>query len=270
MGEPDPQKKTPAWLLALGREEPPQEISLESGRYRLARIFKHDFFAFTARYERTEPSQDFDVVLKIGRKAWMFILPLGWIGRLHAWHETRVFEKLDDLDVVPAYTGRWGKHGLTHAFVEGRELQKGDEVPDDFFERLRIGLEAVHARDMAYVDLEKPENVLVGDDGAPYLFDFQIAWYWPRKAGGNLPPLTWIRRLAQRSDRYHLLKLRRRVRPDQMSEQELSESHKRPGYVQLHNRMTRPLTRVRRRFLERVDPRKRRGDESGRIHSQGR
>ena len=262
--------RTPAWLLALGREEPPAEISLPSGRYRLARIFKHDFFAFTARYNRTDPSQDFDVVLKVGRKAWLFLLPLGWIGRLHAWHESRVLEQLQDLDVVPAFTGRWGKHGFSHAFIEGDELRKGFPVPDDFFERLERGLREVHGRDMAYVDLEKPENVLVSTEGAPYLFDFQIAWYWPRRAGGDLPPLTWIRRLAQRSDRYHLLKLRRRVRPDQMSPEELTLSHKRPGYVQVHNLLTRPFTRIRRRFLERVDPKKRRGDERGRVSSQER
>ncbi|MFT5462089.1 MAG: hypothetical protein ACI8QS_000961, partial [Planctomycetota bacterium] len=90
-------KKTPAWLLALGREEPPAEVDLESGRYRLKKIFKHDFFAFTARYDRTQPDQEFDVVLKVGRKAWMFFVPLGWIGRLHAWHESRVLQRVDDL-----------------------------------------------------------------------------------------------------------------------------------------------------------------------------
>lgn len=269
MAAPDPApSRTPAWLLALGRQDPPAEIELESGRYRLRRVFKHDFFAFTARYDRVDPAQRHDVVLKIGRKAWVFCLPLGWIGRLHSWHESRVFEQLEDLDVVPAFTGRWGAHGLTHAFVEGRELKKGDPVPDDFFERLETGLGEVHARDMAYVDLEKPENVLVGDDGRPYLFDFQIAWYWPRRAGGNLPPFTWIRRLAQRSDRYHLLKLRRRVRPDQMSPEQLADSRRRPGYVQVHNRLTRPLTRVRRRLLNRLDPEKR-GSERGRVQTPG-
>ncbi|MFT5289060.1 MAG: hypothetical protein ACI82F_001119 [Planctomycetota bacterium] len=257
-------KKTPAWLLALGREEPPAEVDLESGRYRLKKIFKHDFFAFTARYDRTQPDQEFDVVLKVGRKAWMFFVPLGWIGRLHAWHESRVLQRVDDLEVVPAFTGRWGKHGFSHAFVPGDELKKGSPVPDDFFARLQVGLNEIHARGMAYVDLEKPENVLVGEDGAPYLFDFQIAFYWPRKAGGYLPPLTWIRTWTQRSDQYHLMKLRRRVRPDQMSEEELLSSRTRPLYVRVHNRVTRPFTHLRRRFLERVDPKKKITEERGR------
>jgi len=259
-----PEKKKPRWLLALGREEPPAEIELSSGRYRLARIFKHDFFAFTARYAALEEGAD-DVVLKIGRKAWLFILPLGFIGRLHAWHESRVFEQLQDLEVVPRFTGRWEKHGLTHAFVKGHELRKGDPVPDDFFERLERGLAAIHARDMAYVDLEKPENVLLGEDGRPYLFDFQIAWSWPRKAGGRLPPIVWMQRSFQRSDRYHLEKLKRRVRPDLMTAEELEASRLRPAHVRWYNRMTRPFTRLRRRVLNRIDPEKRRG-ERGRVH----
>ena len=259
-------RRTPSWLLALGRREPPETIELESGTYRLAKVFKHDFFAFTARYDRTSPDQAFDVVLKVGRMAWFFVVPLGWIGRLHAWHESRVFRQLDDLAIVPAFTGRWGKHGLTHAFVEGRELARDVELPDAFFATLRTGLDEVHGRKMAYVDLEKLENVLVGDDGAPYLFDFQIAWYWPRAAGGDLPPFTWIRRLAQRSDRYHLLKLQRRVRPDQLTPEELAASRRRPGIVSLHNKLARPFTLLRRRFLRRIDPGPERPGERGRIH----
>ena len=42
-------------------------------------------------------------------------------------------------------------------------------------EQLRADLAEIHRRGMAYVDLEKCENVLVGDDGAPLLTDFGIA-----------------------------------------------------------------------------------------------
>jgi hypothetical protein len=248
--------QTPPWLKALGREEPPAEIELASGRYTIERIFKHDFFAMTALY-RGESGR---VVLKMGRVASIFGLPLSWIGRLHVWHESRIFEQLQHLDVVPEFTGRHGKYGLTHAFIEGQDLQKGMEVPDDFFGLLWAGLSEIHALDMAFVDLEKLENVLAGTDGRPYLFDFQISWSWPRRWGGDLWPLSWIRKRLQIADRYHYLKLHRRVRPDLMDPTDFRASSVRPFYVRLYTGMTRPLTMIRRRLLNRIDPESKRGE----------
>jgi len=256
-------KKTPFWLKAMGREDPPPEIEVESGRYTLERVFKHDFFAMTALYRHEEER----VVLKIGRKAGILILPLGWIGRLHAWHESRVFERLEHLEIVPRFTGRYGRHGLTHVYVEGRDLDKGERVPDDFFERLRSGLDEIHALGLAYVDLEKAENILVGVDGRPYLFDFQISWYWPRRFGGHLWPFTLLRRRLQQADRYHCRKLQRRMRPDQMTEEEIAASRPRPLHIRVYSSLTRPFTRARRGILNRIDPTQKRG-ERGRVHSR--
>jgi len=252
--------RTPSWLLALGREGAPEEIVLADERYRLERVFKHDFFAFTALYGGGRRR----VVLKIGRKASLCGLPLAWIGRLHAWHESRCFREVQDLEIVPRFTGRWGRHGLTHEFVQGHPLERGERVPDDFFDRLRSGLREIHERKMAYVDLEKPENVLVGDDGRPYLFDFQISWHWPARFGGDLWPLSFVRRWLQNSDVYHVQKLQRRTRPDLMSAADLSASHRRPLHIKLYGGLTRPITRLRRRVLNRVDPVKKRG-ERGRV-----
>jgi hypothetical protein len=261
------ERPTPPWLLALGKESPPAEIELGGTRFSLVRVFKHDFFAYTALYEtpRGEPAR---IVLKIGRKAPFFGLPLGWIGRLHAWHESAVFREVDDLALVPRFTGRYGKHGLTHAFIEGHPLEKGERVGDDFFARLAEGLAEIHRRGLAYVDLEKCENVLVGDDGRPYLFDFQISWRWPFSFLRGRWPVTWIARRFQAGDRYHLIKLQRRTRPDLFTPEELAAARRKPFWVRVHGGLSRPLTRVRRRVLERVDPR-RRGGERGRVRVEG-
>lgn len=254
------KRKTPAALLALGREQLPESLRLDSGEYRLARVFKHDFFAATALYEGDAGK----VVLKIGRKASLFGLPLGWIGKLHARHESACYRAVADIEVVPEWLGFFGRHGFVHAYVEGHALVKGERVPDDFFPRLRAALLAMHERKMAYVDLEKCENVLVGDDGKPHLIDFQIAWRWPWKRGGDLPPFGWIRRRLQRADLYHLRKLQRRTRPDQLTEEELRASYAKPWYVRIHGFVTRPFTLLRRSVLNRIDPRPKRG-ERGRL-----
>lgn len=265
-GRPSVQKphRTPAWLKALGKEPPPEGIELAGSAYRLERVYKHDFFAYTALY--AGPSGK--VVLKIGRKAAFFGLPLSWIGRLTAWHESSVLREVDDLPIVPRFTGRHGKHGMTHAFVPGHPLAKGERVPDDFFPRLSAGLAEIHRRGLAYVDLEKCENVLVGEDGSPWLFDFQIAWRWPFAFGRGGFLDRWIAARFQAGDRYHLTKLQLRTRPDLFTEEELAAAKRKPFWVRLHNSVARPLTLLRRSVLKRIDP-ARKGEERGRVRTPG-
>jgi len=263
---PAPAKQTPKWLLALGKEAPPATIEVEGKPYRLERVFKHDFFAFTGCYA----GESDRVVLKIGRVARILgIIPLSWIGRLHSWHESAVFREVDDIDIVPRFTGRYGKYGVTHEFIEGHQLERGEHVPDDFFAQLEDGLAEIHRRGMAYVDLEKPENVLVGVDGRPWLFDFQISYRYPFKRGANLWPVRWLRARLQESDHYHLTKLRRRCRPDTFTAEEFQASKRRPGHIRFYGGFTRPITRMRRRILNRIDPVKKRG-ERGRVNDPSR
>jgi hypothetical protein len=253
-------KQTPPSLTALGSRSLPDEIAVFGKTYRLARVFKNDFFAITSMYE----SEDSRVLLKVGRQASFLAVPLRWIGRILADREVSAMQKLSDIDGIPALIDRWEDTGFVREYVEGEPLKKGMPVPDDFHARLAALIEQIHDRKMAYVDLEKCENVLVGEDGRPYLFDFQICWQWSSRWGGELWPVRRLRRWFQNGDRYHLLKLQRRTRPDQMSQEALAESYRRPWYVHVHRWLTRPFTLVRRAILNRVDPRQKRG-ERGRV-----
>ncbi len=231
--------------------------------YTQREVFKNDFFAITALYEGA-PGK---VLLKVNRQASFLLVPLGWVGRFLARREEGAFQRLADVDGVPQLIGPWGSTGIVREFVEGHPLAKGEQVPDDFHEQLRTLIDRIHQRDMAYVDLEKCENVLVGDDGQPHLFDFQICWYVPLKWGGELWPMRRLRAWFQAGDRYHLLKLQRRTRPDQLTAEQLAASYRRPWYVRMHRFVTLPFTRVRRLILDRIDPR-RQGRERGRVDPQ--
>ncbi len=242
------------WLRALGAEEMPAHFDLPDGRYTHIRTYKHDFFAATGLY--SGPSGK--VILKIGRTASLFGLPLRWIGRRLADHEFVLYQALKDLPGVPRCLGRWGDTGFVHLFVEGHPLQKHEWVNDEFFPRLAALLDQVHQRGIAYVDLEKRENILVGASGEPYLIDFQISWRWPDRPGDRrgvqrlLPDELGRLILArlQDSDRYHLLKHRRRHRPDTLTRQEHDASYRHGPYVALHRKLFRPLTLLRRRMLK--------------------
>ncbi|GMU37887.1 MAG: hypothetical protein KJ057_08780 [Phycisphaerae bacterium] len=260
----------PLWLCALGRRPLPGELSVAGARYGLAQVYKNDFFAVTARYDRLSAegaAAPASVVLKLNRQA-PALIPLRFVGRVLAWRESGAFERVGILPGIPRCLGRFEDTGVIHEFIPGHAMRKGERVPDDFHDRLRELIAGIHARDVAYVDLEKCENVLVGDDGRPYLVDFQIAFYWPWRFGGRSFPVRWLLRRFQSADRYHLVKLHRRTRRDQLSPEALAASYRRPWYVRLHGLLMRPLTLLRRRILERLDPRRGEG-ERGRVGADG-
>lgn len=233
-------RASPAWLRALGRRDLPERIDVDGRSYAHVKTFKHDFFAATGLYE----SDSCRVVLKVGRQASLMGLPMRWTGRFLFRRESRLLKKTQHLNGVPRFSGAWEDTGLIHPFVEGRPLSKDDAIADDFFPRLEALIAEMHALGIAYVDLEKRENVLVGDDGGPWLFDFQIGW-----DRGGWFATRWILRILQRSDRYHLLKHWRRLRPDQLDESRLRESETPPFWIVGHRLVFRPITRLRRQIL---------------------
>ncbi len=259
-GETHARRAPPAVLTATGHAGLPASIDVDGTLYRRVRVFKNDFFAATAMYE----SHRDRVLLKVHRCAGFFGLPLRWVGRLLARREWAAFARLIDVDGVPNPIVRFGPTGIIREFVEGDPLHRGQRVPDEFHPRLRVLIDTIHRRGMAYVDLEKCENVLVGTDGRPYLFDFQIAWLGTARWVANRWPLRAIRSRLQAGDLYHLTKLQRRTRPDQMTPEALAASYRKPWYVQVHNRLTRPFTLTRRWLLNRVAPRQTPG-ERGRV-----
>ncbi len=241
----------PVVLKALGRRAFPQSLSLPGGEYERVRVFKHDFFAATGLFRRGDGHL---VVLKIGRTADVFGLPGRWIGRYLAAREARIYRLLADVEHVPAYLGKWGACGFIHEYVAGRALHKHDQVGDAFFDELQTLMAVIHRRGMAYVDLEKCENIIVGEDGKPHLIDFQISWYPHSRWGRWFPPWVWLGKVLQRMDEYHLLKHRRRTRPDQLGTEPPADAHLVPAYIKIHRAITRPLQRIRRGVLRRVDP----------------
>lgn len=244
-------KSTPAWLRALGRRDLPPEITIDGRHYRHARTYKHDFFAATAAY--AGPAGQ--VVLKVQRQADFFGLPLAWIGRFLVRREARLLARSQTVPGVPRYCGKWGETGLVHEFVAGHPLRRHDSLDDEFFPRLSAMLDEIHGMEMAYVDLEKRENILLGDDGRPYLIDFQISWFLDPHCGGRSWPARKILKILQAADRYHLLKHWRRARPDQLSAEQIAQSGRPPFWIAWHRLLFRPLTSLRRQVLTRLGAR---------------
>lgn len=253
---PPSEKKKLASLRALGAAEPPDLIILSGTTWRRTETFKHDFFAATAFYANDAGQK---AVLKIGRPLPFWGFPLAWLGRWLCARESRFYLKLQDLPPemggIPRYLGRVNEKGepdsqgvgFLHSFIEGRPLNRKLPTPDGYFAKLEALFREIHGRNIAYVDTNKPQNILLGDDGLPYLIDFQISF------DRNRFPTRWLLRRFQREDLYHLLKHRRRMRPDELTPEQLAQASKVSPAVKLHRILTWPYFKIRRALFRKLE-----------------
>ncbi|HEY7120364.1 MAG TPA: hypothetical protein VH475_27495 [Tepidisphaeraceae bacterium] len=235
-------------LRALGRADLPAQFSLGGVTYRHERTIKHDFFAATGFYLSPDGER---VVLKVGRTADYAGLPLTWLGRWLCERESRFYQACADLPNVPKWLGNVGVTGFAHAYVPGRPLSKEHPIPDGMFDELFALLAELHRRKIAYVDTNKPQNILQGEDGRPHLIDFQIS-FGLADFGDNFLTRAILRRL-QKEDRYHVLKHKRKLRPDLLTAEERARAGKISWFIKAHRWVTRPYFLIRRRTFRRLE-----------------
>lgn len=238
-------------LFALA-EPPPRRIRLAGATYRLTRIFKHDFFAATGLYEAAGPAEIPRIVAKFYRTRPFCGLPMSWLGRLSRDHERAIYAALAGVDGVPRWAGCLGQAGCAIEYVHAAPLDHDAPVPPGYFDRLGDVFAAVHERGVAYVDANKRSNILVGPGGRPHLIDFQIAlrrrddWPWPMRAIARR-----VVEYLQGKDIYHLCKHKRRLAPQELTDEQARLSARRSGWHWLHRKLTKPYRALRRRFLRR-------------------
>jgi hypothetical protein len=214
-------------------------------------LFKHDFFAATALYE-TVGSPDELAVLKIQRTYPLYGFPMKWLGKRVANHEIRIYEKLQGVKGIPAFLGRVGPTGFLHAFIPGTDLHSDLPLTPQFFVELEALFAALHERHIAYVDSNKRENILYGEDGRPWLIDFQISFHAKKGERDNFLAKLILRKLIK-ADWYHFYKHKTRLLPAACSAEDFARAQKRGLLHQLHRLIARPIIVVRRKFLSRYD-----------------
>ena len=245
-------RNRPALFRALGNSEPPVQVQIGDQNYQQVEIFKHDSWAATAVYENECKENGIEqIVCKFNRQQAIGLLPMRWLGNALARREGILLKKLGDLPNVPDHSGPISvdavvqRHVVAHEFIPGGPLQHDNTLDESFFTELRGTLDAVHAKGIAYVDLHKRENILVSDEGKPFLIDFQIGFWRPSwQPAGFLS--GWFLKMLQSSDRYHLLKHINKC-SDFSCEEEINRN--RPWAIRVHRSFAVPLRSLRRRLL---------------------
>ncbi len=231
----------------MGNPTYPTEVSIDGRTYVFERILHDHFYSVNVLYRNVEGGRQ---VLKLSDFRMFFGVLLrpfaGWMSR----HEYRIYAALTDIPGIPALGPRLGRCGYFHAYIEGKTLadcHSQSEIPDDFFDRLAKIYRAIHERGIVHLDSDKRSNILLADDGAPYVIDFQVAlWLLPN----NRPTSRWRQKMFDRlvrSDVYHVYKHKSRLRRDLMREDEWALAVRPPA-----NRMYDALFGRHVRFLKRL------------------
>lgn len=225
----------------------PASFELAGESFELEHTFKLDWLSAVGRY-RGDASC---LILKVYRARSLWGVPVRWLTSRMAQRESRILSSAGAIAGVPRAFGTWQETGILHEFLEGHPLQANEAVRADFFDEFDERLAAIHALGIAYVDLSKRDNLLVGDDGLPCLIDFQIAWVWPTTGlfGIVLPAFVgrWILARLQRADLHHALKHRCRVLPDSVSSEQRAVLGRPALPIRIHRFLVRPYQKWRRR-----------------------
>ena len=262
MSDDQNSRSRPKLFRALGEHEPPREITLEGVTYQRSEIIKHDSWAATAIYQ----SDSAKVVCKFNRVQSIFGFPMQWLGRWLARREREMYFRLNHLENIPngfqsVYAeGELLRNAAAHEFIEGSPLSWHHRLDKKFFQELEATVNELHRQRIAVVDLNKKENIIVGNDQRPYLIDFQISVRIPR-----FPILSSVLKILQKADRYHLAKHFSYLRPDMLPGfQTANYDINRPLWISLHRKIAIPFRQLRRRLLVSLQVRK--GD--GKVHSE--
>jgi hypothetical protein len=239
-------------LRALGNDDPPEGVEVGGTTYRRSEILKHDSWAATAIYGNEAHER---IICKFNRTAALFLIPLSWIGRALAAREARFLRQLADVETVPndlgdvSSNGRLLPNAIARCYIDGEPMRVKQQIDPHVFDELFELVQTMHKRDMAYVDLHKLENVIIGHNGRPYLIDFQVCFGLSPRWPGNGNFAKYCLAKLQEIDIYHLNKHLTRCLPGTLTAEQMQQKSRIPAFIRVHRFFAVPLRTARRKLL---------------------
>lgn len=239
-------------FYACGSYGLPTAVDCDGRSYVLVKVLKHDFMAGTGLYDLADADAagPRKVICKINRRTHFCFVPLRWLGRLVTCKEVRNLQRCEGISGVPRVLARTSPTAYIYEYIEGTSLDRKPALPPAFFEKLLAVLQQIHARGLVHFDLHKRGNILVGDDGQPWIIDFQLSTHIGDRCLLSRRLSAALRRRLQAYDFYHLYKHKRRFLPAELTEAEERLSRDNSLPLRLHRAVAGPLKQVRRRCLQ--------------------
>lgn len=133
-------------------------------------------------------------------------------------NEWRVYSRLTGVEGIPNVIERIDRFSFAIEYIPGSPMRRGEDLPASFFADLAKVLREVHARGVVHLDLRHKGNILISEQGKPFIIDFNSSFAFADKGFFRrflFPALRWV-------DYGGFLKLKERVSPSLMTPEESS------------------------------------------------
>lgn len=97
------------------------------------------------------------------------------VGRFLIWREKKAYGKLAGLSGVPALLGSIGGVALIIEEIQGTDIRLAEvskTLDENFFNDLKKLIDRFHDRGISHCDLKRAANIILGNDGNPYIIDW--------------------------------------------------------------------------------------------------
>lgn len=218
-------------------------LHIDGTNHRIQAVLKEDFFNRSLLLEA--PGGE----LRVHKRALYFdglflFRPLAW------WLSRRERELMRRAEGEGTPKVLWFSRGeYMTRYQEGGKLTDDAKVDDRFFPELQAIVARIHACGMVHNDLHKWENYLLTDAGRPFVMDFQLALHFPWGSRWRWWPGSLLFHFFRRKDEYHLLKKKRKLRPDQITDAERLRMQRTPIHNIFFHCVNRPMLHLKRIFI---------------------
>lgn len=142
------------------------------------------------------------------------------IGRFLIWRETKAYKRLEGVSGVPAFFGALERMALITEEVQGNDIgpvEVGEALDEQFFTDLKELIDRFHDRGIAHCDLKRAPNIILGNDGKPYIIDWAASI---SKSEFRFFPLNLIYERFLQDDLNAITKIKLKYRPEGVTDEE--------------------------------------------------
>ncbi len=156
------------------------------------------------------------VVKDYSKRPWLYRIA---VGMFSTWREGMIYRKLQGLPGIPRLFGKLDRYALVVEYIPGKDASKVKPglVGPGFFDKLQGVVARIHERGIVLCDLRHMANIIVSDQGDPYLVDFCTAFERGRR--WNILK-KWLYHLFHQDDLLGIIKLKKHLAPDLLSDVE--------------------------------------------------
>lgn len=141
------------------------------------------------------------------------VLPVRLLGLVLIFWERFIYSKLSGIEGIPDLVPGADRFTLLTRFMGGTNLKDYPQAPEGaYFQSLKSLISLMHDRGVIHLDLRNRRNYGIDDEGKPYLVDFATCLYIPWNGK--------MKRLFEAIDWMGFMKVKAKIRPDLMNEQE--------------------------------------------------